>query len=105
MKTGILNRASEAKATSEIAKVEEIANLELANSLIGARAGLPGESEKEIGDIVQYLLDKHEIEAGGPTGLTAITGISVGETSGLKLKIGSANAEEKTEKRQKDKEF
>ena len=89
---GILNRATEAKTTSAIAKVEELANLELTNNLIGVRAGLLGETEKTLGEILAILKKRGEIEGYGTNG--EITGFNFGENSTVNVGV----VEEKKEK-------
>ena len=73
--------------------MEELANLELANSTIGARAY--GNAEAGIADILSNLKSDNEIEAYGQTGNTTITGITFGqavEQNGIELEIGATNA-------------
>ena len=77
--------------------MEELANLELTSSIIGVRAY--GETEKELGEILEKLQENDEIEAYGQTGNTTITGITFGtavEQNGIELEIGVEKAVEKT---------
>ena len=77
--------------------MEELANLELTSSIIGVRAY--GETEKELGEILEKLQEENEIEAYGRTGNTTITGITFGqvvEQNGIELEIGEEKAVEKT---------
>ena len=77
--------------------MEELANLELTSSIIGVRAY--GETEKELGEILEILQEENEIEAYGQTRNTTITGITFGtavEQNGIELEIGEEKAVEKT---------
>ena len=59
---GILQRAAEAKEITDIARVEEAANLELANSIIGAKTQQGGATEKTVAQIAEYLKDEGYID-------------------------------------------
>ncbi len=94
---GILQRVGQASEWSEITKVEELANLELADNLIGVKTA--NEAQKGLAEILETLNTRGEVEAYGQTGLTTVTGITFGndvETNGVTLEIGDAKAVEKT---------
>ena len=93
----IFNRAGQASEWSEIAKVEELANLELIDNLIGVK--IENEAQKGLAEILETLKTRGKVEDYGQTGLTTVTGITFGtdvETNGVTLEIGDANAIEKT---------
>lgn len=86
---GVLNMLGKSSTTSDIKQVEELANLEVLDNLIGVKT--VKESEKDIAGILEVLKNKGEIEGYGQTGQTIITGMSFGsaiEQDGLTLYLG-----------------
>ena len=92
---GILQRAAEAKEITDIARVEEAANLELANSIIGAKTQQGGATEKTVAQIAEYLKDEGYIEDYDQTRLKTITGMTFGDigTAGIVLAEGATSDE------------
>ena len=91
---GILNRAGQAKEMTDIAQVEELANLELLNSLIGTKTG--NQAEKGLVDVLETLKTNGVIEAYAPTSsitgfnFNGVTAVNIGTSEGLKTKVMQA---------------
>ena len=93
---GILTRAGQASEWSEIAKVEELANIELTDNLIGVKTG--NEAQKGLTEILETLKTKGEVDAYGKRGDVSITGfnfggitsVNVGTTETNKTKVMTA---------------
>ncbi len=94
---GILQKSGQAKDWTEIAQVEESANLELASSLIDSM--VENGAQKSLAEILQILKTRGEIEDYSQTGQTVITEITFGneiDQNGVAVVIGAENAVEKT---------